>query len=400
MKRTRDLIFAAGFCLLLALTAALTLLHDTGDTLFYENRYKADLPVFTGSSLTDGSYFEGLESYLTDRAPLRTTLLAAQTRVEMDLLRRPSVNGVVVTDDTLLAYKDYETWALDDYIPTRAGWIAGDQRALQDLIESYGGSYFYLGLPEQFSYFSEEYPAYMNNRQWYLAPTTAVFKAAMAAQGVDFIDMAPVFDVLGHPGDLYYRSDHHFRFAGALVCYHTLMDEIRRKTGYELPELVEGENLQLVTVENAFLGAYNKKLYDLWETDEKLVVGEPVTPLSFTREDEGAEAEPRVLSLPENTDEFVGYDVYMGGDFAETVIRTNRPELPSILVYGDSYTNALETLLYWSFDEMRSIDLRYYDDMTLAEYIERWQPDIVVCVRDDSEYCELSGNGNPLGVTH
>jgi hypothetical protein len=399
MKKTRDFIFAAGFCLLLALTGALTLWHDTEDTLFYENRYKADPPAFSGSSLTDGSYFDSLESYLTDRAPLRTTLLTAQAWAEMDLLRRPAVNGVVVTDDTLLAYKDFETWSLD-YMPLRVKWVSEDQRTLQDLIESYGGSYFYLGLPEQFSYFRQEYPAYLNNMQWYLQPATVAFKAAMTGQGIDYLDMAEVFDALGHPADLYYRSDHHFRFAGALLCYHTLMNEIRQKTGLDLSELVEGESLRLVTVENAFLGAYDRKLYGLWSSADQLVVGDPVTPVLFTREDEGKAADSSVLSLPEQADWFASYDVYMGGDYAETVIRTNRPELPSILIYGDSYTNALETLLYWSFDEMRSIDLRYYDDMTLAEYVKRWQPDIVVCVRDDSEYCELSGNGNPLGVTH
>lgn len=36
----------------------------------------------------------------------------------------------------------------------------------------------------------------------------------------------------------------------------------------------------------------------------------------------------------------------MGGDIGESVITTNRPKLPNILIYGDSFTNPLETLLW------------------------------------------------------
>ena len=64
------------------------------------------------------------------------------------------------------------------------------------------------------------------------------------------------------------------------------------------------------------------------------------------------------------------YSLYMGGDVGETVIETGRPDLPSILIYGDSFTNPVECLAYYSFDEMRSIDLRHYKDMTLADYIQ------------------------------
>ena len=80
------------------------------------------------------------------------------------------------------------------------------------------------------------------------------------------------------------------------------------------------------------------------------------------------------------------YLVYMGGDKGETILRTDRPELPKVLIFGDSFTNALETLLYPSFDEMRSLDLRHYNSKTLWDYIEDYQPDIVLDIRDDSSW--------------
>lgn len=397
MRKIRDVLFTLGFVLLLPAVAALTLLRHTGETLYYENRYKAAAPALTAAGLLDGSFFDGLEAYLVDRAPLRTSLLSLQTWAEMRVLRLPSVNEVVVTREALLPYKDYETWELD-YIPLRCSWIADDNRALADIVESGGGSYFYLGVPEKFSYCADLYPPYMNNRQWYLKPVTAEFKKAMAERGVNFLDMAETFDALGHPPDFYYSSDHHFSLKGALACYHALMEAIRQKTGLQLPELVEGGNLELVTLENRFIGSMNRKLYGLWESDDRLVVARPADPVAFTREDEGRMSEPFIYRLPESGGHSVDYEVYMGGDKAETVIRTGRPELPSLLVFGDSYTNALECLLYWSFDETRSLDLRYYDEMLLPDYIRLHKPDIVVCVRDDTSYCELGGNGNLLGI--
>ena len=74
----------------------------------------------------------------------------------------------------------------------------------------------------------------------------------------------------------------------------------------------------------------------------------------------------------------------MGGDVAHTMIDTEREELPSILIYGESFTNAIETIMWYSFDEMHSLDMRYYKDMTVDEFIEIVQPDVVVCVRDYS----------------
>jgi hypothetical protein len=42
--------------------------------------------------------------------------------------------------------------------------------------------------------------------------------------------------------------------------------------------------------------------------------------------------------------------------------------MPSLLVFGDYYTNALVSLLFWSFDESAALVLRYYDDMSCRLY--------------------------------
>jgi len=78
----------------------------------------------------------------------------------------------------------------------------------------------------------------------------------------------------------------------------------------------------------------------------------------------------------------------MGGDIGETIIQTNRPDLPNILIFGDSFTNALESLLWTNFNETRSLDFRYFTEKTLLEYIDDFHPDIVICMRDEMKYLE------------
>ena len=81
-------------------------------------------------------------------------------------------------------------------------------------------------------------------------------------------------------------------------------------------------------------------------------------------------------------------------DKAETILRTGRPELPNLLIFGDSFTNPLETLFYTGFNETRSLDLRYYDRKGILEYLEEYRPDVVICIRDDTAYLSTEGNGN------
>ena len=52
-----------------------------------------------------------------------------------------------------------------------------------------------------------------------------------------------------------------------------------------------------------------------------------------------------------------------------------------------------QAIAWMSFDEMRSLDLRYYTDKTLSAYIYAYQPEIVLCIRDDLNYLSTLGNG-------
>ena len=127
--------------------------------------------------------------------------------------------------------------------------------------------------------------------------------------------------------------------------------------------------------------------------EERLSILRPVVDVPFTRTDSGEPSDPEVYALPVSDDEVLTYNLYMGGDKANTVIDTQREELPNILIYGDSFTNALECIAYLSFNEMHSLDLRHYQEMSLEDYIRAFQPDVVICIRDYEVLLYPSENG-------
>lgn len=392
MNRKTNIVFLFGLAAALIAVPILSVVitfSGLDNTLFYENRSMASFPTLTGDSLMDGSITTQVESYYSDHLVGRDTLISLNTSLDF-ALNRPVIHDVVVQDDVLLPFHGYSTWGTGT-VPTVCGRMGDSLLAIQETTQQYGGSFFYLAIPSQYTYFEEDYPSYMDNRIWNSSVIHSEFSAALEERDITFIDVAEAYDTLDHPQDYFAYSDHHYTYAGMLTAYETLMDTINDETSLALKVYTE-DNLILESLPASFLGSYNRKLYGLWDSTEVLQIGHLDTAIPFTRTDNGETVEPSLYDIPD--DEFLTYSIYMGGDVAETVIQTDRPELPNILVFGDSFTNAMETVLWASFNETRVLDLRYYTAQTLSDYISAYQPDIVVCMRDDSVYLEFTGNGN------
>ena len=381
-------------CLLAALLAvpagtALWSWRDT--TAYYENRSLAAFPAVTVESLWDGSLGSDLESWYADHAPGRTTLLKADTAVQMNFLRRPVVNEVVDAGDVLLPLLSYEERAEEDY-PALARAAAEPFGKLSAYIEDYGGTFCYVGVPEQRVYFRDKYPDYLPRHETEATAGDTAYALCLAEAGVDFLDMGTVYDAQGHRSEYYSAIDHHYSYYGAYAAYRAILDHLA-EVGWDLPVL-RPEDLDFQELPNPYIATRNRKLYNLWPNGEGAVIGVQKKPVPFTRYDNGEPSEKPLFVLPQADYLPTTYNLYMGGDFGETVLETHRPHLPDALVFGDSFTNALETLLYASFDETRSLDLRYYDEMSLREYLDQTHPDVVVCVQNDTFYYLGGGNNH------
>lgn len=392
LQKVANILFALCFVVFLLLGASVTLLKPKDTVSFFENRMLAPIPILTRSSLLDGTWFSGWETYLKDHAAGRTTLLKVNTFLDLKVLRRPVVNDVVVSNGMLLGYNKYETVDRRDIIK-QSEEIVEKMKALNTVIEHYGGVFYYVAVPGQYTYFGDKYPTYLNNRAKYTEFELQCFKTEMAEQGLSLLDMGDVFDGLGNPQNMYSSADYHYTFFGAYETYKSIITALNNNAGFVMP-LTTLDDLTVIALKNDYLGSRERKLFNLVNTGEKLFIGVLNEKLPFKRTDYGIAVAPIVYSYPSNDWDTVSYSVYMGGDFAETVISTNRPELPDVLIVGDSFTNPVECLLYSSCDELRSLDLRQYKDIPLNEYIQKYQPDIVIMLRDYEVLLSSDGNGS------
>lgn len=384
MKRAVNLIFLLIFLVGLAAIPVATILGPKSGVSFWENRELADMPPLTTEGILDGSFFDEIETVFSDHIAWRDTFLKLNTWADLRL-GRPVVNDWVASSDVLLNFHGYGQWDIS-YQQAQAAQASERLAGINELVTGYGGYFCYLGVPQQFSYYADHYPDYMDNRQWTMGPARQAFAAALEERGIPFVNMLEIYNELGHPDSFYSAVDHHYTYAGALVAYEAVLEHINAATNLDLTILREGNGLELTTLPNHYLGSRSREMYDLWPSDEKAVIGLPSPAIPFTRFDNGTQVESTLYALPETEEELVLYTLYMGGDVAETIIRTDRPELPTALIFGESYTNALETVLWTAFNETRSLDLRYYTAASIEEYIAACQPDVVICLRDDNSY--------------
>lgn len=389
MKKYLNWAFLAGLlAALLAVPVGTALWGAEKTTAYYENRTLAERPALTWASLRNGSFGADLEIWLSDHFPGRATLLKGDTAVQMRL--RPVVNGAVLGGEVLLPFRDYDTWSAEEQAASAAE--RGEAfAALNDFIEKNGGTFLFAGFPEQRTYFDGQYPDYLNSCVGETASANRLFREALTDRGVPFLDMGEVYEAQGHPPSYYASVDHHYTYYGAYAAYLEIMDALNA-AGFDLRVLTE-DDLDFQELPNPCIGSRNRKLYNLWPNDDHIVLGVQKDPVAFERRDNGRPSSTPLFVTPPSAAEPATYGIYMGGDYGETVLETHRPKLPKLLIFGDSFTNALETLLYASFDETRSLDLRHYQGGSLKDYITDYQPDIVLCVLNDSFYYTTTGNG-------
>ena len=391
-----DWFILIGFLGFLALALVVTLIRPKSGWSYYENRNLARPAPLSVETVLDGTFPASVEPVLQDHAAGRNTLMKLSAWADLHLFRRPVVNEVVPSQGMLLGFNPYES-PDPAYITAQAQAMADQLAQLQEVVEGYGGRFYYVAVPGQYTYFADAYPDFLNNREAYTALELPAFTQAMADRGVPLLDIGPVLEDLGNPREYYSLADYHYQFEGAYVTYQTILEAINRDLGWDLTVL-DSSSMTTQTLPNPYLGSRGRKIFGLENCGEHLTIGLPKDPIPFTRADNGTETAATVYAMPATGTEDVLYSLYMGGDVGETVIETGRPGLPSILIYGDSFTNPVECLAYYSFDEMRSIDLRHYKDRTLADYIQTYQPDIVVGIRDYEALLSTDFNGSPFQI--
>ena len=383
MKTKRKIAFPALLFCALLLVPALTLcglVKGASGWSAEENRALASAPQVSVSSIWNGTFAQDAEDFYKDHIFARHLLLKLDTAVQMKILRRPVVHDVLLGDTALLPAPGFSAKRSDAELQKDAERVAEGLRSVKAAADKVGAKLLYTLVPEQRTVFSAYYLDWMENPAQDTARNRAALLSALEDADIPALDLTDAFlsspDVLSQ----YSRVDHHYTLKGAYTAYQAICETFG----------LTASELTVVDAQTELFGTYNRKLYDFSPVREAMQVLEDAFP-AYERFDNGKASNTPLIAAQTGSRGL--YTDYMGGDIAETIVRTNREDLPKILIVGDSFTNALEPLAVFDFGEMRSLDYRHYDGMALSEYILEQEPDFVVIVRDDVSCLGSAGNG-------
>ncbi|MCQ4923067.1 DHHW family protein [Tissierella carlieri] len=378
------------FLLVIFAIPILTAMRHNVNVSNIENRTLAPLPQYSNERLLNGEYFSQWENYISDHIIGRDYLIKSYTLLNMKVLGKHKINNIIIgKEDTLLPFYTEElSNNLEDYL-NNLNAMTENMKDLQNHIKSNGGEFYFVGLPGQSSFFRSRYQNYFENKEGYFVENENKMFNNLEKNNINYINMNEVFKK-DQDNENYLKTDHHFSFKGSYKTYVEIIDRLRNDLGLDIGKPLDIEELDIVTLDKPILGSRNRQLYFLHPTDEKVSIAYPRTPIDYEKYTNGV-LDPKLYYI--NNDENPSYNIYMGGDQKEIIIDTNREDLPNLLIFGDSFTNALEPLLYYHFNETRILDLRHYKEMNLYEYIDLHKPTVVLMIRDDLNYGNPEGNG-------
>ena len=325
--KSADVIFIVSICIIVLTLGICVYALPRQDFSTEENRALAPLPRISVQRLIDGSFFNSVSTFYSDRIPLRRTMIRVKAVCELALGRSEN-NGVLFLDGGRLCdrceYKSERT--LDENL-----------LLLKKLCAQTGAQTFLVPRAADV-YFGGEESEYITNKVYSSVGGAELFETLKenAASG----------------GEVYYKTDHHLTADGAYVLYCAVIESLG-DTPY--PK----EDFDIRTVSRDFLGsAYSASglLPFSYDGIELYRYGDD-TEFCVSCDDAGCELDG--LYCFDKLEEKDKYGVFLGGNHGVIHVESGEGR-KRILIIKDSFANAVIPLLARHYD-LTVIDPRYAD---------------------------------------
>ena len=187
---------------------------------------------------------------------------------------------------------------------------------------------------------------------------------------------------------MFYKTDHHWNNNAGFWANKLICDKLAKD--YDLgidSDLYSEELYKTEKHKDCFIGTQGSRvglvfspvddiefIYPTFETD---------LTISFDDEKRRGSFYNTMFSMEHFTEKAVlsdkDYVVYSGGDYAlQTIINHKNPNGPKIVVIRDSFARVVTPYLSLTCSELHILDVRYFDDMSAAEYAVSIGADAVV----------------------
>ena len=373
MKKLADLLFLGA--ILLMLTAGLvTALLFPKEINAYENRYADRIAPFTVSGYLDGSFQESMDAGLSDQVNFSSyykRLFNLASSHSLRLLVSPIAQS---HPDRYFTFQGLRLFG-GDYLTYWTRTLSSMTERLDSKSGNYNDAFARLPNTRFYVYFVEK-------------DTDINFETGEKNQSYEYLKdrlaLAPDrvgrfrLDSFEQFSQYFYRTDHHWNHRGSYRGYLGVLELL----GIEDAPLVP---LEEVTVPGRFSGSKaagaSKEGYS--ETISMYRFDFPAMDVSVNGQDADGYGNQELFWSGRGWTP--SYSAIYGGDMGEIVFSGGKPGGGNILVLGESYDNAILRLLAAHFDNLYSVDLRYYgvymgEDFRLSEYLEEHNIDKVLLI--------------------
>jgi alginate O-acetyltransferase complex protein AlgJ len=352
----RDRIFAALFALAIALPGLALVFTWSSTTTRFENRPMAPWPAPALSR----EFAPAFDRAFSDRFGGRDLMVRFHHGALLRVFGVSSLGTVMRGTDGWFYWLGEDGHSLDrhyrgtlEFPQADVDNTVAELARRRDWLAAQGIAYVVVAVPEKFTIYPEHLPPWIAK-----APAPTPYdrvRAAIAADGrVNFVDLRPALRDAKARERVYYMTDSHWNYNGAVVGYDAIMRAVR-------DALPAGA---LPAIAPAPRPAYEAGV-DYYSGDLIQMLGLP----SRIREDDVAPL-GKVLAATGrcarrvDKDEFPGFEYYA----------CDRPGLPRAVILRDSMAIPLIPLLSENFSRVVYASTRQLD----RALIEREKPDIVI----------------------
>ncbi len=400
----RDRIVAAVFALALAVPLVGAIKKRNLEMTAYENRRTAPWPAAPSGLTTFRRFPPAFEAAFADRFGGRDKLIALHHATDKDIFGISPVANVLLGRDGWLYFLGEDGTSLDrdyrgttPYSPNEAGQVAAELKRRRDFLASLGIAYVAtagstgedgksldrdrgvsiprrtrlkrrrdflasLGIAYVVAIVPDKYTIYPEFLPPWIARVRGetrldrLYAALGKYPDVDVLDLRPALRAAKEHDRLYYKTDSHWNYLGAMAGYDALIAAVKAR----VPAVpgVPGER-----------PPYDRGL-DFYSGDLTMLLG-----MSDTLREDDVAPIGKVLSNAERHCAKQSDERPAAAPPAETLVYLcNRPELPTALVYRDSMAISLIPLLSENFRRVVYVSDRRLD----PALVKAEKPDVVI----------------------
>lgn len=343
-----------------------------------EMRTYTMFPELDYSKLTDVEYLNQIGDAFTDQLEWRWNFVKGYFTLTKDILHQSRVGDIIIGKEQVLFNKPLEVKSWKSYKKNvkKAAELLNEV-ALE--AAKYGTKMIVVDAPRRDVVLQNYTPSYYPDLSDKYEECLKIQKENLDPS-IEVIDVKELFEKNNPEGDnrYWYYNDHHINCRGGEL----VLSEIIKIVQKDYPQVKQKMLDDYDITKRQVYGALNRKIgLTAKAPDEELNLTPKGWTMNYQRWDEGKQTDAPIFGEDTNT-----YSLsYMGDNFGETIVKTDKENLPSIYYCGSSFTNILEAMSVPSFQNMYSTDFRFNDtDAVMLDYIKKYKPEYVVFISGQS----------------